>query len=332
MKNSLKYSIFVILLFIVFSCSKENQEPEPQPHQTKVYAVGMEINNTAIPKYWEDGVEKILPGNNSYPNDIYVTDAGDTYVVGYAYNNGNEYAKMWKNGELTDFFPNMTPSAAYAIEIIGDDIYVAGKIVINNIMTACYWKNSELTILGNQTDRSKANDLFVSGNNIYLVGDEYNNQNNTVAKLWENGTAIDLTDGTQHANAYAVFVSGTDVYVAGNERNNQQIGVAQVWKNGVENPLTDGQYFATAYDVFVAGTNVYVCGYEDNNGLTAKLWTNNTVNNLTNAGVANTVFVHDTDIYVGGSDNKSAVIWKNGQATKLTDGFEPNYVESVFVK
>ena len=60
---------------------------------------------------------------------------------------------------------------------------------------------------------------------------------------------------------------------------------------------------------------VYVVGYEnDGTKLIAKLWKDGIATSLTNGskdGVANSVFVSGSDVYVAGSDGGGAKYWKN---------------------
>ncbi len=58
MKDYLKHTIYLTILLIVFSCSKDDSES----HQAKVYAVGHENKAILIgtAKYWEDSVETVL--------------------------------------------------------------------------------------------------------------------------------------------------------------------------------------------------------------------------------------------------------------------------------
>ncbi len=343
MKTYLKYSIFIMLLCMAWSCKKD--DPAPQPHKAKVYAAGHEINSATIftAKYWEDGKETILAGTGNksdvLASDIFVTNVGDIYVVGCESINGEHYARMWKNGKLIDFFPDSTGSEANAIAIVGNDIYVAGHIVNNNIQTACYWKNSTITILDNQNNYpSNAYDICVSGNNVYIAGYEAHGQQQYKATIWKNGKPISFTYGTNSTVANAIFVSGTEVYIAGKEYNDQNITVAKLWKGIVETSLTDGQHTASAQDIFVVGTDIYVVGFEDtdNQYSIAKLWKNGNTTIYLSDGTtyasAKAVFVHNNNVYVGGSENGVAVIWKNGQAIKLTDGLVWSAVESIYVK
>ncbi len=125
MKTYLTYSIVIMLLCLAWACKKDDSKPEPQTHKAKVYAVGTEYKSGQgfIAKYWEDGKETILAGTGNksdvFASDIFVTNAGDTYVVGAEELNGKPYARMWKNGKLVlDFFPYATPSVAYDIWLI----------------------------------------------------------------------------------------------------------------------------------------------------------------------------------------------------------------------
>ena len=85
----------------------------------------------------------------------------------------------------------------------------------------------------------------------------------------------------------------TDVYIAGYVGTGNLI--AGYWKNGVAVALTDGSVDAVAYAVAVSGSDIYVVGYET-----------------------------DGDVYISStlvpSRYKVAKLWKNGVATRLTDG------------
>jgi hypothetical protein len=66
--------------------------------------------------------------------------------------------------------------------------------------------------------------------------------------------------------------------------------------------------------------DVYVAGTE--NGI-AKVWKNGLATNLsilTDSAEAYSVFVSGTDVYVAGEKNRKATVWKNGVATILTTG------------
>jgi hypothetical protein len=116
------------------------------------------------------------------------------------------------------------------------------------------------------------------------------------ATLWKNGKATRLGDA--HANS--VFVAGEDVYVAGYEA-----GFATVWKNGEPLRLSLGSGAANAE--FPPPT--------DTDGEPLRL----------GGSVANSVFVSGNDVYVAGYKenvlgNPVAMLWKNGEATRLSSG------------
>lgn len=79
-------------------------------------------------------------------------------------------------------------------------------------------------------------------------------------------------------------------------------------------------------------TSIFVTGYDDaynisGNIRTPKVWTNLTGSysgaalpyTTGTSGVANSIFVSGTDVYVAGTQNGTATLWKNGVATNLTN-------------
>ena len=137
------------------------------------------------------------------------------------------------------------------------------------------------------------------------------------------GTAIisvTTKDGNITENC-TLFVTSKTIYIASNN---------QLWINGITQNLGG---ISTVNSIFVSDNNdVYVVGYGDGeqSDVTAKLWKNGVVQNLTNDenSIANSVFVsNNNDVYVTGwCQNGSVTFWKNGIAQNL-DGF----ANSVFV-
>ena len=108
--------------------------------------------------------------------------------------------------------------------------------------------------------------------------------------------------------AYMTKESGPDVYVAVYEGDCCDAGdagcpdcnkVAMLWKNGKMQFLTE--------DLSKKGESAY------------------------NSASSNSVYVSGKDVYVAGSEDGAAVLWKNGVAQKLTDGKTHAEASSVFV-
>jgi hypothetical protein len=252
------------------------------------------------------------------------------YIAGYGWNaNGKKIARVWKNGELQDLSNGENDAFAFSIAVSDTDVFVAGT----EGGKAVLWKNGIAQILGDGNARS----VFVSGRDIYIAGISANN-----AVVWKNGAAITLANGQNYlaAEANSVFVSGNDVYVAGWKYPEG----AQLWKNGLAQTLTPIGGTEDAYPnaIFMSGNDVYVvgtCHSMFSFGIPT-IWENGLPKFLgTREGEANSVFVSGNDVYVAGkivgsgNDSSHAIIWKNGEATSLTN--EPNRtninVRSLFV-
>lgn len=121
------------------------------------------------------------------------------------------------------------------------------------------------------------------------------------------------------------------VFTAGFETNNSS-PVATYWINDSQSPFTDGAvtlplsnstYTSVATGIVANATDVYVSGYEteptasqtgsSNMPLHAVYWKNTTQTILpgNGPGMATSITLDGTDIYVAGSDNYEAVYWKN---------------------
>jgi hypothetical protein len=194
---------------------------------------------------------------------------------------------------------------------------------------------------------------------VYVAGYEMNASNVKVAMVWKNGVGTALSDGIRGAYASAVAVSGTDVYVAGvvaaSVTNSD--GIATVWKNGNTTSLTDGTVSAYASGIAVSGTDVYVSGGEygpNAQNLDVDIggyWKNGVFNLLTQenhqdgSGQANisAITLNGSDVYVAGTEGiltpgvssnyllGSAIYWKNGNPTILTNGLTSAAAESIVV-
>lgn len=106
-----------------------------------IYAAGNETeensNGTAV--LWTDGQKIDLP-EGSTALDMYVSDKGDIYAVGYEIKGDKREGRLWKNGNVTKLTTN---GQANTIVLYGDDVYVAGQ----SDGQAVVWKNGIPTSL-----------------------------------------------------------------------------------------------------------------------------------------------------------------------------------------
>jgi uncharacterized protein YjdB len=155
----------------------------------------------------------------------------------------------------------------------------------------------------------------------------------------------------------SLFVSGSDVYVAGVEISNPgMLCKPKLWKNGVEQSLQVASNITYTWPsaVYVANGSVYVCGPDRvlEGGVTkgqAVLWKDGVRTDFITdygaagaqaGGLATSLFVSGSDVYVGGGFRQPgigspnlATVWKNGAPTQYesTMGELPEVVRSVFV-
>lgn len=304
-------SIIAGIVLIAASCKKNNNNSNgsntPSPN---VYVFGTDGDTV---KYWKNGTENILPGGTS----------------------GNYYNAMF---------------------VSGSNVYIAGGTA-NTIYggTPAYWKNGVATNLPDSgAAGSSLNAIFVSGTDVYVAGNEYYNTVSTVpystpvapypfsghvAISWKNRVPDTLQSarslGEINSNGYSVYsdfvtsmyVSGADVYIAGGSHE-YQMGVpgtyqfAKYWKNGVPASLTNGLVYTAnsgslsypnTTSIFVSGSDVYVAGWQLNGSAltqTALYWKNGAFTYLTdsiNGSAANSIYVSGNDIYVAGYQNINGV-------------------------
>ena len=214
------------------------------------------------------------------------------------------------------------------------DVYVAGYEEDAPML----WKNGEPTKLSHKGLGGIATAVFVSGNDVYVAGlecvydggQDQNDPSRYVGVFWKNGIISRFTDlaGKADLEVNDLFVSGSDVYLVGQDKFGAQPS-AMLWKNGIADPLSDGSKFARASSVFVSGNDIYVAGSQDRISHRKKKISSKYTND--SYSEAHSVFVSGNDVYVAGMDSKTATLWKNGVAEKLTDGSNTAYANSVFV-
>jgi hypothetical protein len=264
--------------------------------------------------------------------------ATDVYIAGYS-SASSFIAGYWKNGVATAVTDGTNNAIAYAVYVSGGDVYVAGYeedgdyYVLPGQSPVKYkvakvWKNGIPTRLTDGKYNSEAHAVVVSGTDVYVAGLEGTTNYPTggyngfhTATVWKNNVGTALSAPSGYGQAYAIAVSGQDVYVAGYQQPDSNSYVAATyWKNGTAVPLTSGASSAEALGIAVGGGNVYVVGYEEPLGggaSAAKVWKNGVATALTGGDQATGIVLGGTDVLVSGSQGYSAMLWQNGQGTRL---------------
>ena len=266
-------------------------------------------------------------------------NSGKNFLVGSKYgpnknNNFSWLAAIWVDGVPT-VLSNEGISVANAIALYNNDIYVVGTESLgngNDILKL--WKNNISENLTGGEHHVEATDIVVSEGNVYIVGNEYSGSlNSSIATVWKNGQSINLSDEISEANA--VYVYNGEAFVAGYKIINDK-KTAIVWKIGKgETPLYSDKddLESIATDIYVDKNGVYVTGYLRNSTKsTAMVWKNSVATALSDESTfseAKTLFVHNSDVYVGGCDIDThdydfvGKIWKNGVLVKKINGANP---------
>ncbi len=324
----LKTILTVAILSI--SCSKDNDEPQPEtPKVATVYVGGNEFNanNKSVPTIWKDGITKPLPTSLGIDGKVLAIfiDGEVEYAVGFESLNNtkvNNRAVIWKNGIKTTL--SQDTSVANAVYVSNGKAYVVGTV--NNTATLWYDNRSQ-ALNGNE-----ATAVYVKNNDIFICV----NISNGAALLFKNNGSLTQPSfsgtslGTTVSNAYSISKQDNDTFIAGISIENG-ISNARLWKN-----LTSTQPFENEtemFSVFALGQNIYACGEKIiNNTRRAILWKNNEPTVLSQSiSSAQSVFATATNVYVAGSDgiDNLACIWKNGTIETLSTN--KSSATSVFV-
>ncbi len=301
-----------------------------------VYVAGSYNGNTAV--LWTNGVQSDLTdgGIAAIANDVYVSDKGDVYVVGWDTpdDTGIDRAVLWKNGEMSYLSDGKKNTQAKSVFVHGGDVYVAG----NEIGTAnkvFLWKNGEPTVLPSQANYAEVGSMAVAENgDIYVAG--FDNG----PTVWKNGVKTGENLGDEATQLLGICLHGSDVYYAGYRTDAESMYRAMVWKGTQVTELTDGSDDCLANAVWVSDAgDVYVAGNQSSSPKQALLWKNGTPVTLP-AGSYKAFDVSGCgeDLYVVGQIStgsfpfgaQKAVLWKNGEQQPLCE--EKSDARAVFVR
>lgn len=323
MKTIQKLSI-IIIIFCTLSCSKDDSSnvEETQVTVKDIYVCGYEKRTNdgkSIATVWKNGVITSLTDGtrDAVAKDITVS-GNDVYVVGYEEDvNGDQVARLWKNGVQVDFV-NTLGSVANFVEVSGKDVYIIGVVYENNSNVQKIWKNGIASTLQGDT-RS----IAVNNNDVYTVGVQNGN-----AKVWTNGAVASLTNGYSSSGAYDIEIKGNDIYIVGAEKIGNT-SVARLWKNGVASNLSDGKITTNAIDISIAGKDVYVSGYESTTRINSKVWKNGEVIWYKENFTTNDFQAIGQDFYLV-TNSGGAKILKNGFSEDLSSALSSS-ANAIFI-
>ncbi len=315
------FKAILAIAILSVSCSKDNDEPQPEtPKVATVYVGGGErnANNKYVPIIWKNGVAQQLPlsaGSEGEVLAIFV-DGNDVYAIGneYTSNTLSTYrAAIWKNGVKTILSTN--PSNTKAIYVSNGKPYVVG---MDNGIAKLWYDNTTVDLIdctGATGIYVKNNEIFISGNTATGMGFWKNNGSQTF--LLHNTSYLPITI------ARAISVQDNNVYIAGYTETTEGIRSAKIWNANLVSTEQFGDD-TMMWSVFVLGQNVFASGRKiiNLNGSRAMLWKNSQPTQLSqNESFANSVFATATDNYVAGYETISitkACIWKNGTIQTLS--------------
>jgi hypothetical protein len=227
-------------------------------------------------------------------------------------------------------------------------IFISTAILIVIILSSCARDTSDFWDV-------KPGDIFIVGTQKHLNGQE-------IASVWKNGQRKSLTDARTKAYAYDVFIEGSDVYIVGTvEKPGTKFHFTPfLWKNGVATQIDTGNESAIIRSIFVEDGNVYmygIVGYIDSLSVSiylrtgeffgdtpvkSKYWINGEAFELTyenQNAVISALAVRNGDVYIAGFieveddsrhqvENRTSILWKNGQPTVVPDAF---FIYSIFL-
>jgi hypothetical protein len=342
-------TLFVLLTIIFFaSCSKDDTPQEETP-QTIVHAVGDEIIPAGIGvfvlptvSYWKNNVKTPTGFSRGFGAKSIFINNNKIYIAGQDTPASTQIPCYSENGTRVSL--GTTEGFANSIYVKNNDIYVGGFTQASDIKTAKYWKNGIVFPLTNGTRSAEVKAIYVDGTDVYCAGYE-ENEGSYKAKYWKNGEAITLSTAESICNSILVF--GGDVYTCGSQYNSAGKSVATIWKNNNKVDITNGSTDAEAFELKILDGKAYVVFEEENSvrGINVKYCKidiatglDKQIINLTDytdikKASAKTIFLHNNDIYVGGSNTNGTTtvptIWKNGVANAQSQNY--GTVNSLFV-
>lgn len=306
--------------YVTASCSVE-VHPE-------IYVVLTENGNTSYlwKKTWKDeGTLTELPdgGISAVASDVYVSPAGDVYVVGWDTpdDTGITRAIVWKNGEAEYLSDGAKDVQAKSVTGQGEHVYIVGHQV-GTSNELYLWRDGVRQVLPSTGDYAEASAATVNeAGELYIAGYDRG------PALWRDGVKISDPLGDDATQLLGIATLGEDLFYCG-YRNDGEMYRAEVWRNTQRTELTDGTADCMANAVWVSpDKDVYVAGTQSSSPRRALLWKNGALVELPSGNYkASDVAGFGKDLYVAGQvstgsfpfGSQLAVVWINGEEHRLS--------------
>jgi hypothetical protein len=303
--------LFIIGLGLLSSCSKSDlTTTPPSPSVTN-------IDSTPIKKDTTEDVYVVgqTPGQVGYfKNSQFIPLASGTNPLGvdmafsgsdiYVLGEINDSIGYWKNGQF-NFLALADSVLPVSIAIVGSDVFSFLQLQTGSWPGELYQNTdfySEL-LTSNQPGLTS---IYATGADLYIPGSNSGIHSNAV--YWENGIANQLPNTRNSGHAYNVAVDGADVYAVGSEYDyTDSTEIATCWKNNVPVYLTDSLSFGRIYFVSVVNGTTYMAGCQVTGNaaytglLSAVVWKNGVATSVTETGFSDNMLgfaVHGSDVYV----------------------------------
>jgi hypothetical protein len=323
MKKLLSFS----LLLAVFGSGCSKHHSQPGTGSGTVYVTG---GDTLNPILWINAEPQKLDTNGGFGsqvllagNDVYVAGVSDE--IPYAMLQGPELMgkyTYWKNGAETTIGSPGGMAWPITIAVEGNSVYYTGRVL---------YANGAVVPLPGTGSQGFIGPAVTVGSDVYVAGCDSIGD----GVYWKNGIlhvfAHTPTPGAAIPVSCLYVTPGGDVYVGGTDWQNR----AAIWKNGIETTIASSGSAVPLNNIrsiFVNGTDVYSTSMLSFTGGTymPAYWKNGVEvelpGNGATYGIANSIFVSGSDVYVAGTTSLGGVLWKNGVATLLSPRGNANSV------
>jgi hypothetical protein len=307
----MKFSVlFIIGLGLLAGCSKSDLKTAPPPPVTNVDTAPVKKDTTEdvyvvgqTPSdvgYFKNGqFISLATGSNPLGADM-AFSGSDIYVLGQI----NDSIGYWKNGQF-NFLALADSVLPVSIAIVGTDVFSLLQLQTGSQPVDLYQNTNFYSELFT-SNQPGLTSIYANGADLYVPGSNSGMHSNAV--YWLNGIANQLPNTIYPGHAYDIALDGADVYAVGSVYDfTDSTEIATYWKNNVPYHLSDSLSFGRIYFVSVVNGTSYMAGCQvaGNKAYTglvsAVVWKNGVATNVTEAGFSDSIqgfAVHGSDVYV----------------------------------